>query len=95
MTAIGDSKSETVNIVGDKLYKKDTIIESLTNFKLGDPIAESFESLLNQINKIEAKEQTALGPALIAAIDIVEKGSPGSSVILCTDGLANIGVGQL
>ena len=52
MTAIGDSKSETVNIVGDKLYKKDTIIEALTNFKLGDPIAESFESLLNQINKI-------------------------------------------
>jgi Mg-chelatase subunit ChlD len=50
---------------------------------------------LSNINKIEAKGATALGPALVTALDIVEKGSPGSSVILCTDGLANIGIGQL
>lgn len=50
---------------------------------------------MNNINKIEAKGATALGPALITALNIVEKGSLGSSVILCTDGLANIGIGQL
>lgn len=56
---------------------------------------ESQNTLLSKISKIEANGQTALGPALIAALEIAEKGSPGSSVILCTDGLANIGVGQL
>lgn len=81
--------------MGDKLYKKETIINSMVNFKLSDPIVESYATLLNKISKIEAKGQTALGPALISALEIVQKGSPGSSLILCTDGLANIGVGQL
>jgi hypothetical protein len=36
-----------------------------------------------------------LGPALIAAIEIASKGTPGSSIYLCTDGLANIGLGAL
>jgi hypothetical protein len=95
VVALGDSKSETVHIVGDRLYKREAILESLAHFKLSDPILDSQGVLLNSINKIEAKGQTALGPALITALDIAEKGSPGSSVILCTDGLANIGVGQL
>jgi len=47
------------------------------------------------LTKAEAKGQTALGPALVAAIEVASKGSKGSSVILCTDGLANIGVGAL
>ena len=47
------------------------------------------------MNKQEAKGQTALGPALISAIEIASKGSPGSTVFLCTDGLANRGIGNL
>lgn len=47
------------------------------------------------MNKQEAKGQTALGPALVSAIEAASKGSPGSTVILCTDGLANIGIGVL
>ena len=50
---------------------------------------------MKQINKIEAKGQTALGPAIVSALEIASKGSLGSTVILCTDGLANIGIGQL
>lgn len=92
---MGDSKSETVHIVGDKLYKQETILDSLTNFKLNDPIIEAEKTLLNSINKIDATGQTALGPALVTALAIVEKGSPGSMLVLCTDGLANIGIGQL
>ena len=92
---MGDSKSEDVHIVGDKLYKKESVVESLSNFKLHDPVVESEKNLLHNINKIDAKGQTALGPAVITALDIVSKGGPGSNVILCTDGLANIGIGQL
>lgn len=44
---------------------------------------------------MEAKGQTALGPALVAAIEIASRGSLGSSVVLCTDGLSNVGVGAL
>lgn len=68
VAALGDSKCETVDIVGDKLYKKETIVQSLHNFKLCDPISESHALLLNKISKIQAKGQTALGPALISAL---------------------------
>jgi hypothetical protein len=58
-------------------------------------LSDSFENLISNLNKTEAKGQTALGPALIAAIEIASKGTPGSSIYLCTDGLANIGLGAL
>ena len=32
---------------------------------------------------------------MVSALEVAAKGSPGSTVILCTDGLANIGVGYL
>jgi Mg-chelatase subunit ChlD len=67
----------------------------LESFKLFDSAIDSHQNLLNNINQTEAKGQTALGPALVSALNIASKGSPGSSVILCTDGLANIGIGQL
>jgi len=56
---------------------------------------ESYEKLIANLNKTEPKGQTALGPALVSAIEVASKGSPGSTVILCTDGLANIGIGSL
>lgn len=59
------------------------------------PLAENYERLLDRLNKTEAKGQTALGPALVSAIEVASKGSKGSVVVLCTDGLANIGVGAL
>jgi hypothetical protein len=70
-------------------------MNALKEFKLISSIAESYELLINQLNKTEAKGQTALGPALTAAIEVASKGSKGSIVVLCTDGLANIGVGAL
>jgi hypothetical protein len=42
VTAVGDNKSESVHIVGDKLLSKEAIVNSLANFKLQDPIADSF-----------------------------------------------------
>lgn len=37
---------------------------------------------------------TALGPALVVAVNMAAH-HPGSKVILCTDGKANIGLGKL
>lgn len=42
VTAVGDHKSETVHIVGDRLLNKEAIVNSLINFKLQDPIVDSF-----------------------------------------------------
>ncbi len=38
VTIIGDNKNETVCIVGDKLYSKESMNNALSNFKLSDPI---------------------------------------------------------
>src|SRR5687768_5319404 len=42
---------------------------------------------------LEETGPTALGPALVSAIAMAAQGAPGSTVILCTDGLANVGLG--
>ena len=42
---------------------------------------------------LEETGPTALGPALVTAIAMASEGAPGSSVVLCTDGLANVGLG--
>lgn len=54
--------------MGDKLYKKQEIINSLSAFKMVSPLGDAYESLINSLNKTEAKGQTALGPALVSAI---------------------------
>lgn len=95
VTVVGDGKAESVHIVGDKLENVGSIINALSTFKLTTQLEENYELLLNQLNKAEAKGQTALGPALVSAIEVASKGSKGSVVVLCTDGLANIGVGSL
>ena len=42
---------------------------------------------------LEETGPTALGPALLTAIGMASEGAPGSTVVLCTDGLANVGLG--
>jgi hypothetical protein len=42
---------------------------------------------------LEETGPTALGPGLASAIALAAQGAPGSSVVLCTDGLANVGLG--
>jgi hypothetical protein len=54
----------------------------------GDDIART-------VNKFNAGGGTALGPALALAVGLAERGKPGSKVIICTDGMANVGIGSL
>jgi Mg-chelatase subunit ChlD len=57
-------------------------------------VEKSFETLKNQILNLVADGQTALGPALLFSIALSSR-KPGSSIILCTDGYANIGIGSI
>ena len=43
---------------------------------------------------MEESGQTALGPAVLVSVVIASQ-KPGSKVVICTDGLANIGLGSL
>ena len=48
---------------------------------------------MNKLNSIEETGPTALGPAVLTSIALASKGKQGSTVVVCTDGLANIGLG--
>jgi hypothetical protein len=43
--------------------------------------------------ELEETGPTALGPATLTSIAMASKGAPGSTVVICTDGLANVGLG--
>ena len=58
-------------------------------------IAESAPRLSEKINGLRAVGGTALGPALLASVIFASEGGRGSKVIICTDGLANEGIGSL
>lgn len=47
-----------------------------------------------KLMSLEETGPTALGPAVTTAIAMAAEGAPGSIVVVCTDGLANIGVGS-
>ena len=42
---------------------------------------------------LEEDGPTALGPAVLSAVALAAEGATGSQVVICTDGLANIGLG--
>eukprot|EP01129_Flabellula_baltica_P011097 TRINITY_DN4786_c0_g1_i2.p1 TRINITY_DN4786_c0_g1~~TRINITY_DN4786_c0_g1_i2.p1 ORF type:complete len:618 (+),score=146.75 TRINITY_DN4786_c0_g1_i2:353-2206(+) len=81
-------------IAGDRLNDKNylnSVAESL-NLDLSADVASEYESLSKCVFSLEEKGQTALGPALLVSTSIASL-RPGSSVVLCTDGLANVGLG--
>lgn len=59
------------------------------------PVSESKDSLLLKIASLEAEGQTACGPAILTSLGLLSQGQKGSIVIVCTDGLSNIGLGAL
>lgn len=94
VTVIGDGKTEPVSIAGDKLGNKDT----LKALACEQPVPESIKNTRKQLGEklfdLEECGPTALGPALLVATTIASQ-VRGSKVILCTDGLANVGMGKL
>lgn len=59
------------------------------------PVSISEQTLLNKFEKLEEKGKTALGPGLLSSLGMASKGKKGSTVVICTDGLANVGIGSM
>lgn len=62
---------------------------------LREPLKNSSNTLIEQFNRLEEGGKTSLGPALLASVALASKGKKGSMVIMCTDGLANVGLGSM
>ena len=60
-----------------------------------EPLKNSSNTLIEQFNRLEEGGKTSLGPALLASVALATKGKKGSMVVICTDGLANVGLGSL
>jgi len=50
--------------------------------------------LLDKISSLLENGETALGPSVLTAVAMAGKIKEGSTVVVCTDGLANKGVGS-
>lgn len=94
VTVIGDGKSDPVTIAGDKLGNKDTLQTIAGEQSLPAAIKVTRKSLGEKVFELEEGGPTALGPALLVSTTMASK-FRGSKVILCTDGLANVGMGKL
>ena len=94
VSLLGDASSLPQIIAGDKLSNFNDLQEIGNNFPQSKTLKESKEKLIERLWNLEEGGGTSLGPALQLSIAIAGS-SPGSSVILCTDGLANVGLGSL
>lgn len=97
VTIIGDGSQDPQTVTGDKLNNWDVLMQNgLTEGakRLSKSLKETSETLEKHIMSIEETGPTALGPALLTSVAMASHGGNGSSVILCTDGLANVGLGQ-
>jgi hypothetical protein len=72
-----------------------TISEEAGQLMMKHGINKSADILLKKFCSLQENGQTALGPALLTSIYLAMAGNPGSTVIICTDGLANKGLGSL
>jgi hypothetical protein len=97
VTIIGDGTTEAYTLAGDKLNSFQACYEAGVNWqsKLTNKIGNCREVLTEKLLRIEESGPTALGPALLTAVGLASKGRLGSKVIICTDGLANVGLGNL
>jgi len=60
---------------------------------LSQPISATKAALQAKLDAIEETGPTALGPGILTAVAMAAQGSAGSTVVICTDGLANVGLG--
>lgn len=88
---LGDgTRDEPLVIRGDKLNNPDDLLneaEREANKEL-KPVAQTKTKLTERVYDLEEGGQTALGPAVVFALNIASK-RQGSKIVICTDGKTN------
>lgn len=94
---IGDGSS-VHTISGDYLNSSEAIyniLQSKHQSFLSVPIKSSKLILQEKVLNLNESGSTALGPALLSSILLASQSGSGSKVIVCTDGVANTGLGDI
>lgn len=94
VAVLGDGSTPPITVAGDRLNNWNELVALGDTLSLDSSLSESKTGLLESMWELEERGGTALGPALLLAIAMAGK-QPGSHVVLCTDGKANIGIGSL
>jgi hypothetical protein len=93
----GDGSKSPAKISGNNLNDYEAIksfAEANQNI-ISSSLKDAHGNLLKQLYTIEETGQTALGPAVLFSINLFSGVSPGSRIILCTDGISNTGIGNM
>jgi len=93
----GDCLSN-VMIIKEKDMNNESKIKSLgeenTNL-IKSPIIKSHEDIVKALKATEENGSTALGPAVLMSLSLLKNAKIGSRIFLCTDGMSNLGVGNI
>eukprot|EP00727_Mastigamoeba_balamuthi_P004470 m51a1_g14020 hypothetical protein (541) ;mRNA; r:1106547-1108458 len=95
VTVLGDCSQDPLVIAGDKLSDWEAVLRDVKQRAAAGPLGESRARLLTRLRELEEGGQTALGPALLASVTMAAAAGRGSKVVVCTDGIANIGLGAV
>ncbi|XP_022616895.1 circularly permutated Ras protein 1-like [Seriola dumerili] len=90
----GDGTSTPLTLRDWALVDYDHIWQQGAAYSIPHCIAETFQQLIKRVRELREHGATCLGPAALASVAIASR-YPGSKVILCTDGKANIGLGEM
>eukprot|EP00457_Paulinella_chromatophora_P000582 gb/GEZN01000582.1/.p1 GENE.gb/GEZN01000582.1/~~gb/GEZN01000582.1/.p1 ORF type:complete len:1127 (+),score=207.51 gb/GEZN01000582.1/:42-3422(+) len=90
----GDCSQPAQTVAGDKLLEDEQLWTLADRWPLLGSVGTTADQLRERLFALSEQGQTCLGPALLMATALGSH-SPGSQVVLCTDGLANRGLGRL
>ncbi|XP_056317155.1 circularly permutated Ras protein 1 [Danio aesculapii] len=94
VTVYGDGTGVPLCLKDWALVDYDYLKTEGENYKTPHCIAETIQPLTQKIKELREHGATALGPAALISVAMASQFT-GSKVIICTDGQANIGLGQL
>ena len=93
----GDCLSNIIK-VKEEYLGNESKLESLgkenTNL-IKSEISISFPQIIEYLRSIKSGGSTALAPAILLSLSLLDKSKPGSRIFLCTDGESNSGVGSI
>ncbi|KAK5848195.1 hypothetical protein PBY51_005829 [Eleginops maclovinus] len=90
----GDGTSTPLTLRDWALVDYDHIWQQGVAYSIPHCIAETYQQLVQRVKDLREHGATSLGPAALASVAMASR-YPGSKVILCTDGRANIGLGEM
>jgi hypothetical protein len=94
VTIVGDGTQDPLVVAGDKLDSFQDLKQLGESYSITKSVKEAEKDLVKKLWSLQENGCTALGPALMLSI-LIAGARPASKVILCTDGLANFGLGSM